>query len=108
MEPQTDAAAAATKLDQIEAEMRRIGMWSEKAPSPETFESRQAFFGDTMAFEQWLQFVFLPHAREAADGTSPFPKSSSVGAYAVRQFDGRGEAQHLGSLLSEFDELIHG
>jgi uncharacterized protein YqcC (DUF446 family) len=105
---ETDAAAAAAKLDQIEAEMRRIGIWSENAPSPEQFQSRQAFFGDTMTFEQWLQFVFLPHAREAASGTSPFPKTSSVGAYAVRQFDGRGEAQPLGSLLSQFDELIEG
>lgn len=104
----TDAAAAMTKLNQIEAEMRRIGMWSANAPRPEQFQSRQAFFSDTMAFEQWLQFVFLPHAREAASGESPFPKSSSVGAYAVRQFDGRDAAQTLGSLLSEFDGLIHG
>jgi uncharacterized protein YqcC (DUF446 family) len=104
----TDATAAAVKLDQIEAEMRRIGMWSVKPPNPEQFQSRQAFFADTMSFEQWLQFVFLPHARDAATGKSPFPKSSSVGVRAVREFDGRDEAHNLGSLLSEFDDLIHG
>ncbi len=104
----TDAKAVAAKLDQIEAEMRRIGIWSEKAPSPEQFQSQRAFLTDTMAFEQWLQFVFLPHAREAVIGEFPFPTSSSVGTRAVKEFDGSAESQRLGTLLSEFDGLIHG
>jgi len=60
---------------------------------------------DTMTFTQWLQFVFLPRVREAA-ASGEFPNSSSVGAQAVREFDGEPDADHLVTLLSEFDALF--
>jgi uncharacterized protein YqcC (DUF446 family) len=60
---------------------------------------------DTMTFSQWLQFIFLPRVREAVTSNS-FPKSSSVGAQAVREFDGNPEADQLITLLSEFDDLF--
>lgn len=104
----TNPTAVAAKADQIESEMRHIGMWSDVAPAAEKFQSQRAFYGDTMAFSQWLQFVFLPRVREAVSGQNPFPKSSAVGAYAVRELDGQDEAQRLAGLLSEFDRLICG
>jgi uncharacterized protein YqcC (DUF446 family) len=102
-----DIPAIAAKAAQIEAEMRRIGQWSDKAPRAEQFQSKTAFFADTMSFGQWLQFVFLPRVHEVIDGKSPAPASSMVGTYAVREFDGFDEAQGLASLLAEFDALIH-
>jgi uncharacterized protein YqcC (DUF446 family) len=101
-----NSAALSAKIAQIEAEMRSIGMWSDVAPSADKFQSRVAFFGDTMSFDQWLQFVFLPRVHEVLDGKSPAPASSSVGAYAVREFDGMDAANRLTGLLSEFDRLI--
>jgi uncharacterized protein YqcC (DUF446 family) len=100
------ASALAAKIKEIEAEMHGIDMWSEVAPSADKFQSRVAFFGDTMSFDQWLQFVFLPRVHEVLDGKSPAPASSSVGAYAVREFDGLDQANRLIGLLSEFDRLI--
>lgn len=92
-------------LDEIEAEMRRIGMWQEEPLRPEQMEFTQAFAMDTMAFSQWLQFIFLPRVREAV-AANHFPGSSSVGAQAVREFDGVNEASGLITLLSEFDGLF--
>ena len=66
---------------------------------------KQAFAMDTMTFVQWLQFIFLPRVREAVKSNS-FPTSSSVGAQAVREFDGDPEADQLITLLSEFDGLF--
>jgi uncharacterized protein YqcC (DUF446 family) len=65
----------------------------------------QAFAMDTMTFTQWLQFVFIPRVREAA-ATNQFPSTSSVGAQAVREFDGDPNAERLVTLLSEFDALF--
>jgi uncharacterized protein YqcC (DUF446 family) len=65
----------------------------------------QAFAMDTMAFTQWLQFVFLPRVREAA-AANQFPSSSSVGTQAVREFDGDPSAGDLTNLLCEFDGLF--
>jgi uncharacterized protein YqcC (DUF446 family) len=84
---------AAELADQIEAEMRRIGIWRDTAPSP------------NMAFSQWLQFVFLLRVRDAI-AANDLPASSSVAARAVREFDGMDEADDLIGLLVAFDGLI--
>ena len=63
------------------------------------------FRSRTMAFSQWLQFVFIPAANEVVAGQRAWPKSSDVGTYAVRELDGVSEAECLISLLSEFDAL---
>lgn len=99
-------ASLARQLDEIEAEMRRIGYWQDAPIEPERMQFRQAFGIDTMAFGQWLQFVFLPNARATlAPGRTP-PERSMVAAQAVREFDGCDEAQGLCSLLSAFDASV--
>ena len=96
---------AATYAGQIEAEMRSIGMWRETPLDPKQLKFKQAFAMDTMTFAQWLQFIFLPRVREAI-ASNDFPSGSMVGAQAVREFDGYLEADHLITLLSEFDALF--
>src|SRR5262245_61502944 len=91
--------------DLIEAELRRIGFWQSQPLRPEQLTFTQAFAMDTMAFAQWLQFIFLPRVREAA-ASNQFPSSSSVGAQAVREFDGDTDAANLVTLLAEFDALF--
>ena len=88
--------------------MLRIGWWQARPLPPEALRFTQAFGADTMAFSQWLQFVFVPNAREAVAGKRPLPRRSMVGAQAVREFDGSEEAENLCSLLSSFDVAISG
>jgi uncharacterized protein YqcC (DUF446 family) len=99
------------KLDQVEAEMRRIGYWQEAVP-PEWQEKVDAgqvrSYLEAPTFELWLQTVFLPHAREASR-TGNLPSDSSVGVMAMRQYDYHSsipEAHDLMRLLFEFDELV--
>jgi tRNA pseudouridine synthase C len=54
----------------------------------------------------WLQFIFIPRVNSIIAERGQFPKSSSVGAQAVREFDGVPEASRLVSLLSEFDAMF--
>jgi uncharacterized protein YqcC (DUF446 family) len=91
--------------DRIEAEMKRIGYWQDQPPRPEQLSFTRPFALDTMAFSQWLQFIFLPSVRERA-AKDQLPKSSSVAAQAVREFDGVNEAASLVALLVEFDALF--
>jgi uncharacterized protein YqcC (DUF446 family) len=99
--------AVADQLDRIETQMRASGLWQSEPLRPEQFDFHSAFAMDTMAFEQWLQFVFIPRVRDAVASNS-FPSSSSVAAQAVREFDTVPQANGLVSLLSEFDALIEG
>lgn len=91
--------------DEIESEMRSAGLWQDAPLRREQLNFKQAFAIDTMTFTQWLQFVFLPRVREAI-AANQFPSSSSVGAQAVREFDGAPDADRLVTLLSEFDGLF--
>ncbi|HVZ41117.1 MAG TPA: YqcC family protein [Candidatus Kapabacteria bacterium] len=92
--------------DAIEAEMRSAGMWQEEALPDEAYRFRAAFAMDTMAFRQWLQFIFLPRVRAIVAERGELPGQSFVAAQAVREFDGMDSAVHLESLLSDLDALV--
>jgi uncharacterized protein YqcC (DUF446 family) len=99
-------ATVSAALDAIEAEMKSIGYWSAGDLPPEAYDFHQAFAMDTMAFAQWLQFVFVPHVRALVAQRGEFPAQSMVAAQAVREFDGDANASRLVSLLSGFDALF--
>src|SRR6185436_10956061 len=95
------------RLLEIEAEMKKIGLWQEAPLPAEAYEFRQAFAMDTMAFSQWIQFVFIPRVKQIVAEKGEFPKDSMVAAQAVREFDGAPlDTSNLLTLLSEFDELF--
>eukprot|EP01037_Dinobryon_pediforme_P022383 gene22383-biopygen13513 len=101
-------AAALTKLAEIEAEMRRIGFWTDVPEGAS--EAPPQSFTDAPGFEHWLQVVFLPNARRelAAGRLQP---QSSVGLMAMRQYDYHSyvpEAETLCCLLAEFDRINAG
>jgi uncharacterized protein YqcC (DUF446 family) len=96
----------ARHIDGIEAEMKRIGFWSDEPLPPEMYNFTQAFAMDTMPFSYWLQFIFIPSVRSIVAEQGEFPGGSQVAAQAVREFDGVWEASDLISRLSAFDALF--
>jgi uncharacterized protein YqcC (DUF446 family) len=102
------AIAAAELLDKIESELKRINYWQSTPLSEDKLDNMGAFGMNTMAFSQWLQFVFIPQARRAVTGAREFPSESNVAVQAIREFDGDPDAGDLVSLLCEFDALIEG
>jgi uncharacterized protein YqcC (DUF446 family) len=95
-----------TKIEEIEKEMKDRGLWQSTPLPAEAYSFTRAFAGDTMAYSQWLQFIFIPRVHEVLSGNGDLPSTSSVGAQAVREFDGYDEAAELVTLLAEFDEII--
>ncbi len=93
------------KLSEIEAEMKRLGFWREAPPAGQQRAASAFGIGENMTFEQWLQFTFLPSAREAIK-TSQLPSCSQVAAQAVREFDGFDDTSRLVGLLSDFDRAV--
>ncbi len=97
----------ARQADAIEAEMRRIGLWQDMPLKPEQYQFQRAFAGDTMAFPQWLQFIFLPRVRDIIAKHGQFPASSQVAAYAIREFDTYPQdTSRLHQLLYDFDRMF--
>jgi uncharacterized protein YqcC (DUF446 family) len=101
-----DHGLVARKIGEIEAELKRLGRWQD-TPLPEAAYKDMGPFGmNTMAYEQWIQFVLIPRVREILVSKGEFPRKSQVGVLAVRDFDGDLEADKLVTLLCEFDELF--
>lgn len=100
-----DPQTVSSKLEQIEAEMRRIGIWQSDPLLPEQYDFRAAFAADSLSFAQWLQFIFIPNVKSAT-ASGKFPFESHVAAQAVREFGGMDKASALISLLDEFDKLF--
>lgn len=94
--------------DEIEAEMRRIGTWSDDPPTEEEVLAGGAFGLGTVAFDQWVQVVFVRRLRQVAEGTFPIPKSSAPGAQATREWDGSPHHDRLLELLLEVDSVVEG
>ncbi len=102
----TRTLAIRSKLEKIISEMRRISMWKVPKVTADQLEDIGAFGSNTMSFEQWLRWVFVPRVEGLLKSSGPWPKSSDVGVAALRNFDGQDDASGLVTLLCEFDELF--
>ena len=94
------------KLDKIETEMRYIGLWDIPDPGPDAIKNCGAFGLNTMSFEQWLRWVFVPNVRVLLKQGGPWPINSQVGVAATKNLDGQPETSRLVTLLCEFDLLF--
>ena len=93
----------------IEQEMRRIGLWETTPPAKEALESLVPFCYDTLKFEQWLQWVFLPKMKLALEKQIDFPTSSNIATLAEMCFQELQtiDTTRLLDLLKQFDETIN-
>jgi uncharacterized protein YqcC (DUF446 family) len=88
---------------EIESEMKKLGLWK---PSNEAEEAVGGAFGaGAMTFEEWLQRVFLPNMKAAAQ-KGVYPRTSSVATAAVRNLDGIDGVARLIELLASVDREI--
>ena len=79
---------AATLMD-IEAELRRIGHWDRVAPPAEALRSEQPFAVDTLQFNQWLQFIFIPRIRFLLEQQEALPGACSIAPMAEEFYRGQ-------------------
>ncbi|WP_439860960.1 YqcC family protein [Pseudomonas sp. MBLB4136] len=101
--------AIAEQLLLIERELRAQGWWSEQPPTAQALASRQPFCVDSMALEQWLQWIFLPRMKQMLEAGAALPSVSGIQPMAEQVYSERSaQAAELIRLLGEFDRLIGG
>lgn len=91
----------------IEHELKAQGWWSDDVPSAQVLGSTVPFAVDTMSFEQWLQWIFLPRMALIIEHGHPLPNASGILVMAETVFVDRPEqSRELRRLLATFDQLI--
>jgi uncharacterized protein YqcC (DUF446 family) len=99
----------AEQLLLIERELRLLGWWEAQAPGMHALSSQEPFCVDTLAFEQWLQWVFLPRMKQLIETGTALPSVSGIQPMAEQVYGGQAEkVRALIKLLGEFDQLIVG
>ena len=94
-------------LTRIEAELRRLGLWSALPPPAAALQSTLPFCLDTLAFEQWLQWVCLPRFWALLQQDGQLPERCSIAPMAEVWFEGKAiDAENLIELLRAFDQAL--
>ena len=98
-----------TLLVRIENEMKALDLWSRSPPAAEAFQSNEPFCADTMAFTDWLQWVFVSRFRVLIDNDHPLPEKSAIQPMAEEMFKSLAQnTDGLVELLGEFDRELSG
>lgn len=91
----------------IERELQVRGWWDHEPPSASALASTVPFAVDTLSFEQWLQWIFLPRMKLILEHGHPLPNASGILVMAETVFTDRPEeSRELRRLLATFDQLI--
>lgn len=101
------ASLVADQLLLIERELRQLGWWQNEAPSAEALASQAPFCIDTLAFEQWLQWVFLPRMKVLLEDARPLPTVSGIREMAEMAYREQPQkVRALLGLLGALDRLL--
>ena len=103
-EPSKEAVRAA--VDAVVAAMRGAGVWAIERPPDEAFAEMGAFGARTMAFAQWLRWVFVPNVERLIESGGPWPSSSQVAVMATREGDTDPVIASLVPALARFDAVF--
>ena len=96
-------------LFDLEAELRSAGLWEEYSPPAEALASQQPFCIDTLAFNQWLQFVFITKLGALVEGRQTLPGQCGVAPMAEEFFRGLDTSgSGVVRVLQRIDTLLIG
>jgi len=78
----TQREQVAVLLIDVEAHLRQLGLWQSQPPGADALASTQPFCVDTLEFDQWLQFVFLPTMQELLETGQALPGECGIAPMA--------------------------
>lgn len=96
-------------LEEVEQQMRDLGLWSTRSPPPQALASTMPFCYDTLEFPEWLQWIFLPRLRKLLDQNLPLPAKSDIAPLAevwIKEQELEQEAGRLLRIIREFDQML--
>lgn len=94
----------ADELLALEQELRQQGLWAAQPPSPAALASREPFCVDTLPYESWLQWVFIPRMAQIVERGGMLPAACHIQPMGEEAFAHLGRRSHeLVSILGRID-----
>ncbi|WP_115717947.1 YqcC family protein [Gallaecimonas mangrovi] len=95
-------------LQEIEMQMRLQRLWADEHPGEAALSSAEPFAVDTLSFEQWVQFIYLPKLKVLIE-IDQAPVNVSVCPMAEESWREHGDRLNpLLDLVADLDELLSG
>ncbi len=82
----TDFERISALLETLTYELKSLNLWQTQLPSAAKLSSSAPFCCDTLAFEQWLQFIFIPKIAMMINQQQSLPAKISVTPMAEEAF----------------------
>lgn len=93
-------------LGAIEIKMQQSGLWSHSPPTEEAMVSQVPFACDSMGFEQWIQFIFLPKMADLIKLGLPLPENLCLSPMIEESAKTTPGIRVLQPLLNQLDHLF--
>jgi uncharacterized protein YqcC (DUF446 family) len=106
MQEQTSRLRCKILLDELAQAMGRCHLWSQHRPSLAAFTSAAPFACDTMVFEQWLQFVFIPKMNLLIEQQQPLPVKIAILPMAEEVYKSVNNVDEVLITLARIDRLL--
>jgi len=90
----------------LEQSLHDAMLWSSSTPSDDALQSKLPFAFDTMPFEQWLQFVFIPKMSEIVSNHSTLPVSLQLLPMAEQSLDANNNQSRVIQVIKEIDSVF--
>jgi len=99
----------ASIISLLSAELKKRNLWQEDKPDEQALLSPQPFCCDTLSFQQWLQFIFIPKMSEMLKNSLPLPTNIALCPMAEATLGPLGEeVADLINLIADLDEILSG
>ncbi len=82
----TDLERIAALLETLTCELKLLNLWQTQRPTSDELLSSAPFCCDTLSFEQWLQFIFIPKLTEMINQQQSLPTKISLTPMAEEAF----------------------
>lgn len=92
----------------LEQALRELALWTAEPPAAQRLNSATPFCVDTLRFEEWLQWVFIPRMGKIAVRREKLAVSASILPMGEQSFAHLGRRQQsLLNVLAQVDRLSH-
>jgi uncharacterized protein YqcC (DUF446 family) len=90
----------------LEQSLHTARLWSNFAPSVEALQSKLPFALDTLSFEQWLQFIFIPKISEIVNRKGSLPDNLNLLPMAEQSFCGANRQSGVIDVIKQIDLIF--